>query len=142
MAKILADINSKMELGEQERKPGKKSWRYVLNEPDEVVIPKFKFNIESNYRTIEGQTFAAGNSIYEITKAWQQNAFVLDEGGAGIGSDAATWIELAMMPGEPEKPKPKLMRFDKPFFLMLKKTGSKYPYFAMWTNNTELMVLD
>lgn len=142
MDKIISEINSKRELGKREGKIKKKNWRYVLNETDEVVIPKFKFNIESNYRTIEGQSFVTKNSPYTIKKAWQQIAFVLDEGGAGVGSDAATWMEAAMMPEDPEKPKPKLMRFDKPFFIMLKKKDCKYPYFAMWTSNTELMVED
>jgi hypothetical protein len=142
MDKIISEINNMKELGTRERKQKKKSWRYVLNETDEVVIPKFKFNIESNYRSIEGQSFITMNSPYTIKKAWQQIAFVLDEGGAGVGSNAATWMEAAMMPEDLEKPRPKLMRFDKPFFMMLKKKNSQYPYFAMWTSNTELMVID
>lgn len=31
------------------------------------------------------------------------------------------------------------MIFDKPFFIMLKKTNSQNPYFGLWVANTELM---
>jgi hypothetical protein len=32
------------------------------------------------------------------------------------------------------------MIFDKPFLIYLKEKEGKYPYFAMWVNNAELLI--
>lgn len=44
------------------------------------------------------------------------------------------------MDEEYEKPRPKKLIFDQPFFVLLKRTNSKNPYFAMWVANAELMI--
>ena len=32
--------------------------------------------------------------------------------------------------------------FDKPFLVMLKREGREMPYFAMWVENTELLIAE
>ena len=39
-----------------------------------------------------------------------------------------------------DEPKSKIMRFDKPFLLLLKRKDSSNPYFGLWITNTELML--
>jgi hypothetical protein len=136
-----AQMNNQLEknkkLGEKEQKKESKYWKYYLQEEDEVIIPKFNFNIETNYSSIEGNTIPSSNKEYIIETVYQRTAFILDEKGAEIESEAE--IEVAVEARE-EKPKPKKMRFDKPFFILLKKIDSKHPYFVLFANNAELMV--
>ena len=73
-----------------------------------------------------------------IELAWQRTAFILDESGAEIESEAEAATEA--IEEEYEKPKPKKMIFDKPFLILLKRTDAKNPYFGLWITNTELMM--
>ena len=127
------------EIGNIERKNKKTSWKYQFNEEDIVVIPKFNFNIETNYSTLEGNHFSSETQNYQIVKAWQRTAFILDESGAKIESEALVVVDLAYQV-EYDKPKPKKMVFNKPFLILLKRTDATNPYFGLWTTNTELMI--
>ncbi|MFK7949271.1 MAG: hypothetical protein AB8G11_16890 [Saprospiraceae bacterium] len=125
--------------GKQERENEKLIWKYYFDDEDELMIPKFSFNIETNYLTLEGKKIKTPNQGFEITKAWQRTAFILDEYGAEIESEAIVEASQDAAQQEYEKPQPKKMFFDKPFFTMLQRTDAKFPYFVMWTVNTELM---
>ena len=137
IAEMTTEIKKLTEIGISEIKNDKINWKYYINEEDEIIIPKFNFNIETNYTSLEGNNFNAEKQNYIIEKAWQRTAFILNESGAEIVSEAE--IEVAAVE-EIEKPKPKKMIFDKPFLILLKRTDSKNPYFGLWTTNTELMI--
>lgn len=139
MAKILSKIENYINLGNYEIRTRKAEWKYTFNEDDNVIIPKIKFNIETNYPTLEGKLFKSNQQSYLIKEAMQRTAFTLDEYGAQIESESEI-ITLSAIEEEEEKPQPKHLIFDKPFFIMLKKTHSKNPYFAMWVANSELMI--
>ena len=102
-----------------------------------MVIPKFNFNTETNYSSIEEYQIRTSPNSYIIEQAYQRKASILDEKGARIESEAE--MELASEERE-ERPKPKKMRFDKPFFILLKKINSANPYFVLFANNAELMI--
>lgn len=138
MAKILSKIDNYINLGNYEIRTRKAEWKYTFNEDDNVIIPKIKFNIKTNYPTLEGKLFKSNQQSYLIKEAMQRTAFTLDEYGAQIESESEI-ITLSAIEEE-EKPQPKHLIFDKPFFIMLKKTHSKNPYFAMWVANSELMI--
>jgi len=140
IAEMSKEIEKMTEIGKTEKKNGKISWKYYYSEDDIVIIPKFDFNIETNYNTLEGNYFSTDNDeTFQIEQAWQRTAFILDENGAEIESEAE--IEVAVEEIEEyEKPKPKKMIFDKPFLILLKRTDAKNPYFGLWTMNTELMI--
>lgn len=140
MDEILPVIASKSHVGKKEKESEKNYWRYSLTDDDEVVIPKFKFNIENNYPLLEGITFKGGNQKYLIETAYQRTAFILDESGAEIESDAKIVCAMSEEMEEETKPHPKKMRFDKPFFVIMKRTDCNNPYFVLWACNTELMV--
>ncbi|WP_321424620.1 hypothetical protein [uncultured Bacteroides sp.] len=139
MAKILSKIENYINLGNYEVRTRKAEWKYTFNEDDNIIIPKIKFNIETNYPTLEGKLFKSNQQSYLIKEAMQRTAFTLDEYGAQIESESEI-TTLSAMEEEKEKPQPKHLIFNKPFFIMLKKTHSKNPYFAMWVANSELMI--
>ena len=132
-----SELVEKKFLGEKEKKQQKKQWKYYLDDKDEVVIPKFNFNTETNYSSIEEYQIKTSPNSYIIEQAYQRKASILDEKGARIESEAE--MKLASEERE-ERPKPKKMRFDKPFFILLKKINSANPYFVLFANNAELMI--
>jgi hypothetical protein len=139
IAEMTTEIEKLTEKGNIEKKNEKISWKYYYNEEDIVIIPKFNFNIETNYTNLEGNKFSSKNQNFQIETAWQRTAFILDESGAEIESEAEIAVAVEEMEEEYEKPKPKKMIFDKPFLILLKRTDTKNPYFGLWTTNTELM---
>jgi serine protease inhibitor len=140
MAEMTAEIEKLTEIGKTEKEHEKVSWKYYYKEEDVVIIPKFNFNIETNYTTLEGNKFNSNKQDFLIEKAWQRTAFILDENGAEIESEAEIEVVAPALEEEYEKPKPKKMIFDKPFLMLLKRTDTKNPYFGLWVTNTELMI--
>lgn len=132
---MISTIETLSKVGKKEMKNDETKWKYMLNKKDEVIIPKFYFNIETNFKELEGNSFFAGNQYFQIETAWQRTAFALDEKGAEVESEAC--ISLLSLEAIEI---PKRMVFDKPFLILLKRIESKNPYFALWTTNTELMI--
>lgn len=126
------DLNQKIALGEKERLVQNTAWRYYIEEKDEIIIPRMKFNIKNIYTTISD--FTPEDDSY-----YQRTAFILDENGAKIESEAVIQYAKDEDAVAVEKPKPKKMIFDKPFLLLLKRVDNVNPYFGLWTTNTELM---
>lgn len=139
IAEMTTEIEKLTEIGKIEKKNEKINWKYFYGEEDLVVIPKFSFNIETNFTTIEGSKFNADKRSFQVERAWQRTAFILDESGAEIESEAEIEVAIEDFEEEYEKPKPKKMIFDKPFLILLKRTDNNKPYFGLWTTNTELM---
>ncbi|NOS91252.1 MAG: hypothetical protein HOP30_04985, partial [Cyclobacteriaceae bacterium] len=140
MADLVAEIDRRVDIGKTESLKSGLEWKYYLDEEDEVVVPKINFNIEKNYAVLEGNSFAASDRNYKIEEAFQRTAFILNEKGAEVETEARVVALADSVAGVIELPKPKKMRFDKPFYLMLRRSDSSNPYFAMWLANTELMV--
>jgi hypothetical protein len=139
IAEMTSEIERLTAIGKTENKNEKISWKYYYNEEDIVVIPKINFNIETNYTTLEGNNFKSKKQDFQIERAWQRTAFILDESGAEIESEVEIAVEEAAMEEDYEKPKPKKMIFDEPFLILVKRIDAKNPYFGLWTTNTELM---
>ncbi len=136
MAEMYAAMLANIKLGELEKKQGDSSWKFNINTEDEVIIPKFAFNIRTDYLTILGSIFNSSKSKFEVASAWQRTAFLLDEYGAEVESEAGFKGTMAIAPLEIPIKK---MWFDQAFFLVLKKTDQQNPYFGLWVNNSELM---
>ncbi|MFC1730076.1 hypothetical protein ACFL6I_07035 [candidate division KSB1 bacterium] len=136
---LLAEIK-KLEKNDsifRENRNNKNDWKYYFNDEDRVSIPIIEFNIETNYSQIEGSYFSTSKNLYKVQTAYQRTAFVLNEKGAEVESEAV--MEAATEEMEKELPKPKRMIFDKPFLILLKRKDSNHPYFAMYVSNSELM---
>lgn len=140
IAEMITEIEKLTEIGKTEKNNKKINWKYYYSSEDEVVIPKLNFNIETNYITLLGNRFNTHKQNFQIEIVWQRTAFILDESGAEIESEAEIVAAVEEMEEEYEKPKPKKMIFDKPFLILLKRTENKNPYFGLWTTNKELMI--
>jgi hypothetical protein len=137
---IYHHIQDLVQLGIEERQTEEYRWKYELAEDDEVIIPKFSFHVESNFPALEGQFFQAGEKSYKIETAWQRTAFLLDESGAKIESQAE--FEILSLPPELDMKGPKKMVFDEAFSLFLKRKDAMKPYFGLWVVNSELIVAE
>ena len=116
-------------------------WKYMFEYEDELVIPKFKFNIITHFPQLEQKIFKTKDSEFVLERVLQRTAFILDESGAKIESEAELVSAVEEAPiGEENNKKPKKMFFDKPFYILMKKTKSENPYFAVWNANNELMI--
>jgi hypothetical protein len=139
MNEMTIEIKKLTQVGIQESKNNKLNWKYNFNQEDRLNIPKFNFNIETNYKKLEGNNFSVKTQEFKIVRAWQRTAFILDESGAKIESEA----EIEGIPVESDEeetiPRPKKLVFDKPFLLLLKRKDANHPYFGLWTVNTELI---
>jgi Serine protease inhibitor len=133
-------VSQLIEKGNRERNMEDSKWKYVFSVgDDELLIPKFDFDISTVYRSLLGNHFSVGLQDWTISKAWQQVAFRLDEKGAAVKSEAV--VECCLGIGDaPERPQPKKMIFDRPFYVLLKRADASQPYFVLWVANTELMV--
>lgn len=137
MAQAFKLIESNRNIGESEKNTNE-SWKYNMNMEDEMIVPKIKFHIEEEYKSFVNNKFKTKEGPYSFTikKVAQRTAFRLDERGAEIESEAL--VAFDSIGGE--VPKLKKMIFNKPFLVMLKRVDSPNPYFAMWVDNTELMI--
>ena len=55
-----------------------------FNDDDKVEIPIIEFNLEKTYNEFIGSEFYTKEAEYVVTKAYQRNAFVLNENGAEV----------------------------------------------------------
>jgi hypothetical protein len=141
LAEMCSELDKLSVLGSR-LKDGENNWRYCIRKEDDIIIPKINFDIQTNYKSIVGNTFHANKNEYNIGTAWQRTAFDFNEKGAEIESEAEAYVTIALEKEEIDKPRPKTMKFDKPFLLILKRKDSAKPYFAIWITNPELMRLD
>lgn len=121
-------------------------WKYMFRAEDQTKIPVIEFNLETNFQHMEGATITTKNREYQILKARQKTAFILNEKGAEVESEAeieadsaSPFEEMTVVEPQP-KPKPKKLFFDQPFLILLKLKKQPYPYFAMYVANSELMI--
>lgn len=133
----LRQTNDWINVGNREKNLPGTSWKYTLNSEDMFAIPVIKFNIETNYREIEGQSFTVNGKPHHAQTAYQRTGFILDENGAVVESLASMTTDSA---AGPPKALPKKMIFDTPFFVFVGRTKSANPYFAMYVHNADLMV--
>lgn len=127
--------------GEKEAGNEKLAWKYTFNEEDVFSIPEIKFNIYTHYKALEGQPFYVKGEERVIETAYQRTGFKLNETGAVAESEALMRTDTMSISLEKKiLPKPKKMVFDKPFYIILKRTDSENPYFVMRVANAELLV--
>ena len=107
-----------------------------LDRDDTLQIPKFEFDLEHSYSELLGKHLKnKGFEGYWIAKAIQSIRFKLSEKGVVLKSEARIILESARGMEQPKR-----LIFDRPFLIYLKEKGARYPYFALWVDNAELMV--
>ena len=112
----------------------------IITEDETLKIPILDFNIKHNYEELFGRNLLnSGWEQYYISKAMQLIRFKLNEKGAILKSEAMFDITMGVSFEEP------IIRnfiFDQPFLILLKEKQAKYPYFAMWVANPDLMYVE
>jgi hypothetical protein len=121
LAKTLAGVQRQIENAEPD----------TLDYDDTLQIPQFDFDLKHSYSELCNKHFKnKGFKGYFILKAIQSIRFKLSEKGVLLKSEARIPVPC----------EPKRLIFDRPFLIYLKEKGAKYPYFAMWVGNAELLV--
>lgn len=110
-----------------------------FNEEDKVEIPIIEFNLEKYFNEIIGSQFLSDNELYNIKDFYQRNAFILNEKGAEVESEAVAAVEALEEMEIIEKPEPKMLIFNKPFVVFLKRKDANNPYFGVYIANNELL---
>jgi hypothetical protein len=108
----------------------------LMSDKERLMIPYLDFDIEHSFEQLSHKPFLNnGWTEWMISKAIQKIRFKLNESGALLKSEARIVMRGTV---QMEVVKRDYI-FDKPFLIMLRKKGSKLPYFAMWVGNTELL---
>lgn len=116
-------------------------WRTEYLGEDQIIIPKIRFNLETNYRQFEGKSFVVNHVNYIIAKSYQRIAFDMNEKGIRFESVAIDEV-FGYNDVDEEQTVPKKLIFDKPFYIILRKQNSSIPYFIAYIQNSELMILE
>ena len=101
-----------------------------LGHGDVLKIPKLDYDIGHQYSDIERYL---AMWVDGPAKAYQRIRFKFNEKGTIVKSEAAVGVEF-------EEIVTHFLNFDRPFLIYLKQKDAKYPYFAMWIDNSELML--
>jgi hypothetical protein len=109
-----------------------------------LAVPKLNFDLRGDFQELEGLVLqpsptAKIKSSLVLSKAEQLIRFQLNEAGAILKSEAVIVLMTTSIHEEPPPPK-HIMIFNHPFLILLKRTNSAQPYFAMWVGNASLLV--
>ncbi len=108
---------------------------------DVLKIPKFNLDITRTFAEIEGKHLVVKNPKVAkdllILSAIQNIRFQMDEKGVRLKSESNVSFGCSA-PYSPERRY--VLIFDKPFLLLLQRKDAKFPYFAAWIDNPELLV--
>jgi hypothetical protein len=104
---------------------------YNLNTEDELIIPVIKFRAQHNYSEVNGLKFSSNYGPIDVCE--QTIKFNFDRKGVVLEAE----VSIPDSVGMPQKPK--LLHFDKPFYLYIKEANASYPYFNLWVSDTEML---
>lgn len=108
-----------------------------FEDADTLKVPMFDFDLNKEFTELENKKVEnKGFEDYIIFSAIQRIEFTLTEKGAELKSKAEMGMTKTALPSN----KPKNLVLDKPFLLYMKEKGNKKPYFAIWINNSDLMI--
>ena len=112
-----------------------------LSDDDEFEVPKLHLDYSRTYKKLLRKRFLNKDFTgYIISKMFENIKFDMDEEGARVENEAAIVMEMtaALPPREPIKIKRIIL--DKPYWLIMKRTESKRPYFILGVNNENIMI--
>ena len=119
------------------RKVSAKSKNYTDHISDEPLkIPKIIFNLKKNFQSLVDQSFDYDDLPWGIDTARQRTAFILDEKGAKVESEA----KIVATPRGAAAVSPREFIFDTDFYIILRDKRKTYPYFGLKIVDDELLV--
>lgn len=131
LAMTLAEIQGRMN----------RSKPHEANLGDVLKVPRLNFDITRRYREIENLHLLVTNpqvgKDLALLSAVQNIRFQMDEEGVRLRSEA----HLALGCSALRHPMAHhVMVFDKPFLILMRRTGASSPYFALWVGNPDILV--
>lgn len=115
--------------GKEERK--EQPSKYTLGEADELRIPIIRFNVTNQFSELNGIKFSEKYAPIEIME--QSINFNFDEKGVQMES------EMVISDSASLSSIPKLLHYNKPFYLYIKEKQAPFPYFNLWVNSSNIM---
>lgn len=110
-----------------------------MRHEDEFTMPDLHLDMHREYSEMIGaQLKNAGFTDYEIGVMFENIKFDMDHKGARVENEGVIGIRATAMPNE-NLVKPRILKMDKPFWVMMKHKASDSPYFLLGINNTNLM---
>lgn len=113
-------------------------WRYQITDMDQLVIPKIKLKSSYDYPQFVGQTVGWVNNTYVLDEVSQSIDLKLTEDGVRMRTEASITVNMGAVPTD-EIPRPKLLVFDKPFYLILSKADKSSPYVILYIADSLLL---
>ena len=104
-----------------------------LRDEESLRIPLIDFSVIHHYEDLVGWLTNAAPNDFRIAEAVQTVRFKLNEQGALLKSEG---IIMLMAEGDTARN----FVFDGPFLLLMRKKGQALPYFALWVENSELLL--
>lgn len=117
-------------------------WKKHFNEDDLLMVPVIRFNLIKRHTDLIKNIFWVNDTLHTIVEATERIGFILNESGAVIESEGEMAEEAAAEEPEQEEEKPKIMVFNRPFYVFLIRTDKEtaFPYFAALIRNSELLI--
>lgn len=108
----------------------------LFNGGDILKIPYIKFDTTTNFTDIEGATLEKGPySGKTFQHVSQRISFDLNHQGITLESSAYSYLDF----DDSDNPPPRVLAFDKPFLIIMKRKGADLPYFMYWVSGVEFM---
>ncbi len=110
-----------------------------LREIDYFEAPNLHLDYHRDYSEMTGK-FLSNKKFtdYFIGQMFENIKFDMDEKGARVENEAVITLLKSAAPSLDEE-KPRYFKLDKPYWIIMKRSNSKNPYFMLGVNNTELM---
>lgn len=138
MREAISGLEENLKAGNAEMQSGKGKWKFDFAKEDKLLIPKIRFDIKTDYPTMEEKAVHGRGMRLDVMELTQRTAFSLNEKGVEIESEGGDRVVFSEPTVDDER-KPKKIVFDRPFFIVIKHKESANPYLVLWITNTELM---
>ncbi|MBD1433930.1 hypothetical protein H8B06_13915 [Sphingobacterium sp. DN00404] len=112
--------------------------QHQLTDLDVVYIPKIEFDERHQFHQFLKKIFFVKKKDYSITGAQQQITFGLNQHGVSMKTEAEIIINDGAYPMD-DPPVPKQLVFDKPFYILMRKTDMENPYMALYVTNADIL---
>lgn len=103
---------------------------------DILKIPYMKFDTTASFSELTGVMLCNDKLNHKSFQEVQQRISLdLNDQGIKLISSAMQILDFADF----ERPPPRVLAFNKPFLMVMKRKGLEEPYFLYWVNGTEFM---
>jgi len=107
---------------------------------DVLRVPRLNFDVTRGYAELEGRRLVSSSpgvaDDLVLLSAVQNTRFQLDEKGVRLRGESHVAFGCSASPPPHIS---RVMVFDEPFLILLKRARADAPYFALWVDNPEIL---